>query len=738
MSPVVELPRHAAQPLTGKSEQELRAQTPRRTQPTGHGDAYRASSHEPLELIPSSGNGAAEPYRKVAAEALTRAGYTAALPGGILEFASLLAFEASLRRGEMPAASSQEPPLVGLAALEGYRSALQATLKAPLPPAVLAVLSDLDPQLLMKSSSYGTNTSRSLGQLAWSQDLAGELEPAAVLSPFKVKLFGAADGAEAANLQTALEEYQRRTGASPDRLLESVHLRPYIGESRSSNREGAAPIAGQFGGSSALWLLNSVAADERECRRVLFHEMGHQLDARLGGKNGFISRSPDSPFGKTSRPEDFVSGYSETDPCEDFAETHEFLLEHWHEVTSQPDLYLHANGKLGQKLAFILERGYGVSLPPSDRFVRLLEEVDQGRSPFGWLDARGCPVAPREDLERSARALLQVKLRPDDRAALPDAITTGRRAWLESHLAGQNPQSAQPRKVQDLVDDLARLGNIQAELDRQLEQASAQLRQALDALNQPPAPPPPEGQAMLKRLEQRSQAFDQAQDQALELPDGALSPIQVTGCLTGLLEEDRKLVLSRMPADREGMLSRLEVAGQRAHLAAVRAGRDLKEASADPAAFQAWKRRVVLQQHLDRLPSPLTAEALEPLLGPIKLPIGSDQTRELLRQAHQQVAQADQALRERLKQLETERQDFHRRMDEESSRLRAEKESVGGRLLAELAQGGEPLAAALDQVLGADSTGVAHSLAELRQAWRERPWQVASLLHDRLVDAGSG
>ncbi|MEW6282826.1 MAG: hypothetical protein AB1758_29715, partial [Candidatus Eremiobacterota bacterium] len=275
-----------------------------------------------------------------------------------MEFGALNLLERSL--GEVADGPSVAPR--GLAANSRYCSALAACAGlGSLSPAVLTVLGDLDVDLLTRRSSYGQNSNQNLAGPSWSRMLPSSLLPRRELA-FQVALTGTWSASEVPHLEAALSEYHRRTGADPHRLVEEVHLRPYLGENERVGRNGTTPVAGTFEGSGRVGLLNGVARDPKACRRVLFHEMGHQLDLLLG--NGtFVSRCPDSPFGKSGRAADYVSGYAETDPCEDFAETHEFLLEHWDAVTAQPDLFLHANGEMGRKLAFILERGYGRVFP---------------------------------------------------------------------------------------------------------------------------------------------------------------------------------------------------------------------------------------------------------------------------------------------------------------------------------------------------------------------------------------
>lgn len=113
--------------------------------------------------------------------------------------------------------------------------------------------------------------------------------------------------------------------------------------------------------------------------RTLYHEAGHELYSRFAN----VCSAPDSPFGRTSSPLDYVSEYAMVSPEEDFAETHADMLANWDLFSQARDVYMFGEGGQAEKRRFILEKCYGFTVaPPGERWQRLTEDACAAGSPF--------------------------------------------------------------------------------------------------------------------------------------------------------------------------------------------------------------------------------------------------------------------------------------------------------------------------------------------------------------------
>ncbi len=149
-------------------------------------------------------------------------------------------------------------------------------------------------------------------------------------------------------------------------------------------------------------------------RWLLFHEVGHQLDRFLSGSTRkFRSHQPDSPFGQSDNPNHYVDQSQVGSPHEDFTDCHACALYNFDQVKKNPDLQIHARGKVGEKMAWSLEQGYGETVPePGERVLGALGQVDAGTSPF----------RDRAHFHREVNRYLDS----------PDLVQADSRAWLEN------------------------------------------------------------------------------------------------------------------------------------------------------------------------------------------------------------------------------------------------------------------------------------------------------------------
>lgn len=211
------------------------------------------------------------------------------------------------------------------------------------------------------------------------------------------------------NVRGAVLELGEKTDTKAINLVREVHLRTHLGELP------AGPVLGLTRTVGPIALLREQADLPGNTRWLVFHEVGHQLDRFLAGSSRrFRSHDPDTPFGKSSRPEDYVDPAQVGSAHEDFADCHARLIMDLAEIRRDPDLWIHARGPLGRKLSWILDQAYKEEVaPPSARLERVLGEVDRGASPFA--DRPAFHAAVNQYLDR------------------PEGLSQVCHGWIERH-----------------------------------------------------------------------------------------------------------------------------------------------------------------------------------------------------------------------------------------------------------------------------------------------------------------
>lgn len=335
-------------------------------------------------------------------------------------------------------------PGQGLAESGLYTAKLAAALgggPSVLSPALMTVLGDFKADRLWTGTYFpGSNSQyRAIGEFQ-DQRLANLVTSQGHETPQGIRMRGILEPLEAAHIEIALNDMERKIPGSTD-SFHTVHVRTVLGESQDPKT--GKPIGGVAGlaDEEEMGLAREVTRNLDSCKETVYHEAGHELDRKLGN----LSLREDSPFGKTSEPEDYVSEYARTYPWEDLAETNRVLFSRFDRIQANPDLWLHANGEVGNKLAFLLKEAYGLSVPPpSARFGTALEAVRQGQSPFGWDTGEGSKILAEYDMKRSLKTMLGMW---DGQGEPPFFLTQGPDAakyrWLADKLMGvQLPEPA--------------------------------------------------------------------------------------------------------------------------------------------------------------------------------------------------------------------------------------------------------------------------------------------------------
>ncbi|MCE7874650.1 hypothetical protein DYH09_30365 [bacterium CPR1] len=363
-------------------------------------------------LTPEQAPGPAEPFREEARKLLSNPTERQ------VEVTALTLFEQSLAAAPrtlvvIPGPTSGVPPGKGLAESGLYTAKLAAALGGgafALSPAMITVLEDFQADKIWTPVYYQGSASqyRAAGHLDEVR-LAHLVTSPPLETEQGIRMRGILSPEEAAHIEIAIAEMERKIPGSSD-SFHTVHVRTLLGEGQDPATGVAyGGVAGLAGAMEEIGLSREVARNLDSCRETLFHEAGHEIDRKLGQKVGlhYGSVHPDSPFGKTSDPTDYVSSYAQAFCWEDLAETHRVLLGQHDSITAHPDLFIHANGKVGQKLAWLLEKGYGQTVPPPcERTLQALERAEEADSPFGWETPEGGKVGAQADLQRTLRGML--------------------------------------------------------------------------------------------------------------------------------------------------------------------------------------------------------------------------------------------------------------------------------------------------------------------------------------------
>ena len=313
---------------------------------------------EALEVPPEQ---AADQYRSAARTLLREQSPAMTFPiSSEVEMTALTLFEKSLLQG--PAALAVVPGAKALGPHALYSATLAALMGCPgsVSAGVAAVLD----QFHCWQDRQGSSPLKTLGEFEDQVVATHAVGPNTPLAcgEFSVNLCGHLQPNEVSNIHNALQEIVKKTDTKALHLVKEIYVRPFLAEYHSPDGSLAA-IDGIANGRLKVGLLHSSARDPQACRLALFHELGHELEHILSGRYGPpCSERPDTPFGKTQDPADYVSPYARTAPGEDFAETHAALIMEWDKIMASPQSYLQSRGEIGNKMAWILEHGYRIQV----------------------------------------------------------------------------------------------------------------------------------------------------------------------------------------------------------------------------------------------------------------------------------------------------------------------------------------------------------------------------------------
>lgn len=316
-----------------------------------------------------------------------------------VELGALQLFENAVR-GSLPAQTddpstflpepSHQPqdldPKRPLSATSGYLTGLAtaAGVSGGLNGVVLSALGEFSAQTLWGDDGPSKSGMRVFGDIREIDRVASQLAPRFSLSlqGQEVLVTGSVKPEERTLVAGALKELCDKIGPEAFAQLKKVHFRSYLGWMGGSS----ALIAGLAALSTphSVYIANSQLQSLDSLRDILFHEFGHLKDAAKAGffSNFYASTSPTSPFGSGGEL-DYVSDYARSKTIEDLAETHSYVIKNWDAIQRAPQMWIHANGALGEKTAWILEKFYGQEVPgPGQRLKAALKDVDNERTPF--------------------------------------------------------------------------------------------------------------------------------------------------------------------------------------------------------------------------------------------------------------------------------------------------------------------------------------------------------------------
>ncbi|MBX3172402.1 MAG: hypothetical protein KF760_33670 [Candidatus Eremiobacteraeota bacterium] len=318
-----------------------------------------------------------------------------------LELAALQLYENTiLARAGNPGPAPKVHPQVfqatrSLDSVAGYTAGLVG---GGLGAVAVAALAGFSPTLLWEPGAEESRL-KILGEPAVLDKVASELAPRFSVSfpDHEVWVTGSVRPEQRTLIGEALAQLHNCIGNEAFQQLKKVHVRPYLGQLSRSGGEIAGLAA--LSTPDAVFLKASQLENKEQFAGTLFHEFGHLRDARKADfwSQRYLSISPHSPFGNGGD-FDFVSDYARSKPTEDLAETHRFLIENWDKVQTEPQLWIHANGDLGDKLAWVLDKFYDRAVPPLGKEMKqALKEVKRGLAPF----------SNREDFQEKLQQFLQ-------------------------------------------------------------------------------------------------------------------------------------------------------------------------------------------------------------------------------------------------------------------------------------------------------------------------------------------
>ncbi len=198
----------------------------------------------------------------------------------------------------------------------------------------------------------------------------------------QVKVYGAANAAEAARIQGALDKAAKLPGA---KMPTEVHVRSHIGDITDSAHKPTGNIGGLGGDGQRVMIARNALGDDNNAAHVIHHEMGHNIDTRLGpGYKRLTDTKGSHLFGKGKS----VSDYAAKNAAEDFAETHRVVVQHYDRILKDPDRYL--RGDIGKKIDFIMQEVYGVN-------PRTGAKVKPSKPGMGGAPAKPGPIMPSNE-----------------------------------------------------------------------------------------------------------------------------------------------------------------------------------------------------------------------------------------------------------------------------------------------------------------------------------------------------
>ncbi len=215
----------------------------------------------------------------------------------------------------------------------------------------------IDENLVMKRFSNGNNHWQTVGRYDDMITVNRALEPKPKVvsvntpaGPQPVKIYGAANAAEAARIERSLG----RMGELPNAngLPTEVHVRSHIGDITDAARKPVGNIGGLGGDGKRVMIARNSLGSDSASAHVIHHEIGHNIDRNLGRLS---VRRGSHLFGKG----DSVSPYAAKNGMEDFAETHRVVVRDFDKIMADPERYL--QGDIGNKIEFIMREVYGTN-----------------------------------------------------------------------------------------------------------------------------------------------------------------------------------------------------------------------------------------------------------------------------------------------------------------------------------------------------------------------------------------